>query len=106
MKQPRLKNFGPRVKPIDTRRIKPPEKVVESFYSTSQWKETAAAVRKRDGYKCVRCGEAQGRLYVDHIVERKDGGADYDHGNLETLCASHHTQKTHAEAVKRGQRQY
>lgn len=106
MKQPRLRNFAPRLKPIDTRRLKPPEKVVESFYGTAEWKATAAAVRKRDGYKCVKCGEREGRLYVDHIVERKDGGSDFDHENLQTLCSSHHTEKTHAEAVKRGAKQW
>lgn len=106
MKTPRLKNYGPRLKPIDTRRLKPPEKVVESFYGTAEWKATAAAVRKRDGYKCVKCGERKVRLYVDHRVERSDGGSDFDHDNLETLCAVCHGLKSAAERVKRGAREY
>ena len=106
MKRPPLKTIGFKLKPTDTRRLKPPEKVVESFYSTSQWKETAAAVRRRDGYKCVKCGASDGWLPVDHIVERKDGGSDYDPSNLQTVCNSCHKKKTNAEAVKRGQRQY
>ena len=106
MKQPRLKTLGPRLKPIDTRTVRPPPKVVESFYSSTEWKSARAAVLKRDHYKCVKCGRRDGRLFVDHIIERKDGGADFDETNLETLCGSHHTEKTHAEAVKRGAKQW
>lgn len=106
MKQPRLKTLGPRLKPIDTRTVRPPPKVVESFYSSAEWKAVRAVVLKRDGYKCVKCGERQGRLYVDHIVERKDGGSDFDHGNLETLCAACHGVKGAAERVKRGAREF
>ena len=98
--------MAPRLRPIDTRTVKPPEKVVESFYSSAEWKATAAAVRKRDGYKCVKCGEREGRLYVDHIVERKDGGLDYDQTNLQTVCSSCHGVKSAAERVKRGARKY
>lgn len=106
MKRPPLKTIGFKLKPIDTRRVKPPEKVVESFYSTSQWKETAAAIRRRDGYKCVKCGSSDGWLPVDHIVERKDGGSDYDHSNLQTLCNSCHKKKTNEAARQRSVRQY
>ncbi len=106
MKQPRLKTLGPRLKPIDTRKVRPPPKVVESFYSSAEWKATAGGIRKRDGYKCVKCGERQGRLYVDHIVERKDGGPDFEETNLQTVCASCHGIKGAAERVKRGEREY
>jgi 5-methylcytosine-specific restriction endonuclease McrA len=105
-KPPRLKTLGPRLKPIDTRTVRPPAKVVESFYSSAEWKTTARAIRERDGYKCVKCGSRDGRLYVDHRVERKDGGQDYDHDNLETLCALCHGAKTTAERVKRGAWEY
>ena len=105
MKPPRLKTLGPRLKPIDTRTVRPPPKVVESFYSSSEWKATAAAIKKRDGYKCVKCG-SRDRLIVDHIIERKDGGADYDHANLQSVCWPCHGKKTAAEAVKRGAREY
>lgn len=106
MKQPRLKTLGPRLKTFDTRSVRPPEKVVESFYASAEWKEISRAIRERDRYKCVKCGNKDGRLYVDHIIERKDGGADFDHENLETLCAPCHGLKTTGERVKRGARQY
>lgn len=106
MKPPRLKTLGPRLKPLDTRTVRPPPKVVESFYSSAEWKEVRAKVLERDGYRCVKCGRRDGRLFVDHIIERKDGGADYDLDNLQTLDGPCHTTKTHAEAVKRGAREY
>lgn len=108
MKPPRLKTLGPRLKPIDTRTVRPPPKVVESFYSSAEWKAVRAKVLERDGYKCVKCGvhASHERLTVDHIVERKDGGSDYDHENLQSVCWPCHGKKTAAEAVKRGAREY
>lgn len=105
MKVTRLRTLPPRLKALDTRTVRPPPKVVESFYSSAEWKICAAAIRRRDGYQCVKCGSREGRLYVDHIVERKDGGADYDPANLECLCAPCHGKKSTAERVKRGQNQ-
>lgn len=42
---------------------------------------------------CRVCGTTNG-LTVDHITEIADGGALYDHGNLQTLCRQHHREKT------------
>lgn len=113
MKSPRLKTFGPRLRTIDTRKVKPPEKAVEPFYSSREWQEVRALVLKRDNWTCVRpgCGRHGGRfggerMFVDHIVERKDGGADLDPANLEVLCSSCHVAKTHAERVERHGRRY
>ena len=33
-------------------------------------------------------------MFADHIVERKDGGADLDPRNGQCLCGRHHTMKT------------
>nr|WP_237341879.1 HNH endonuclease signature motif containing protein [Williamsia soli] len=40
---------------------------------------------------------------ADHIVNIKAGGSKYDPNNLQSLCRTHHDQKTRSEA-KRGQR--
>jgi 5-methylcytosine-specific restriction enzyme A len=105
MKSPKLRNFNTRLKLFDTKKVRAPEKVVESFYGTAEWKEARNAAFKRDKYTCVipGCGRNESRMFVDHIVERKDGGADYDLRNLQTLCGSHHTEKTLEERRKRGQ---
>jgi 5-methylcytosine-specific restriction protein A len=104
MKSPRLPTFDSRLKLFDTRKLKPPPKVTENFYGSAEWKAARAATLKRDKYTCVvpGCGRREGRMFVDHIKERKDGGADFDLENLQTLCGSHHTSKTIAERVKRG----
>ena len=45
-----------------------------------------AAIFKRDGYRCVKCG-ATTNLTLDHIKPIALGGtSDYD--NLQTLCAT------------------
>lgn len=42
-----------------------------------------------------RCN-AIDRLEVDHIVPRANGGKD-ERNNLQTLCHTHHSQKTYRE---------
>lgn len=52
---------------------------------------------------CVECGSTS-RLEVDHIVAIADGGALYDHANLQTLCHVHHGVKTAQENSARAAR--
>jgi 5-methylcytosine-specific restriction protein A len=60
-----------------------------------------SAVLRKAGWRCEavedgkRCEvKAPARLFADHIVERKDGGAPLDPRNGQCLCGSHHTIKT------------
>lgn len=75
----------------------------DSFYATKSWRECRNAFLKRNPL-CAHCG-TRGRTkpadVADHIVERRDGGADYDHTNLQALCHSCHNTKTGAERRKR-----
>lgn len=59
-----------------------------SAYSRHQW---AAAVKARDGYRCVICGSGD-RVQADHIVGLAQGGTD-TLGNGRTLCHRHHVEK-------------
>lgn len=76
---------------------------------TAEHKAWRKAVLERAGYRCQaiengqRCTKAapDHRLFADHIVERKDGGAKLDPANGRCLCGSHHTQKTLAARLKR-----
>jgi hypothetical protein len=52
------------------------------------WNKKQAAVKRRDRYRCQRCG-AQMPLTVHHIKPREQGGTD-DFRNLVTLCVSCH----------------
>ena len=40
-------------------------------------------------------------MFVDHIVELKDGGAPLERTNAWLLCATHHSLKTVAQRAKR-----
>jgi len=61
------------------------------FYGTQAWKRLRTAVLMRDQYRCTArdCSTPDrgigGRLIVDHVVERRKGGADHP-SNLRTLC--------------------
>ena|SRR5260370_31821246 len=63
----------------------------DPYYGTQAWRRLRAIVLERDGYRCtaLACG-TPGRgigapLIVDHVVERRKGGADHL-SNLRTLC--------------------
>jgi 5-methylcytosine-specific restriction protein A len=43
--------------------------------------------------RCRVCG-SDADLEVDHIIEVADGGALLSHENAQTLCGTHHRQKT------------
>ena len=77
---------------------------LDRFYSSAIWRKTRAAHRAREPL-CRMCAEA-GRIkagdVVDHIVERRDGGSDYDPTNLQTLCHACHGIKTRIEHERRG----
>lgn len=78
--------------------------VAAAHYQTPEHRAWRAAVLKRDGYRCVRCG-ARGagvRLFADHVVEIEDRGAALDVDNGQTLCGAHHNEKTAASRAARG----
>jgi 5-methylcytosine-specific restriction endonuclease McrA len=52
--------------------------------------EVRTAVLKRDGYRCVNCGQTGTELHVHHIIPRSEGGTN-DLGNLVTLCGRCHS---------------
>jgi 5-methylcytosine-specific restriction endonuclease McrA len=51
--------------------------------STTQWRKIRERVLIRDEYTCGYCGMEA--TEVDHIVQRKDGGLDFDE-NLIASC--------------------
>ncbi len=100
----KLKVMRVGLRTMDTRTVKPPPKRADTELLTAdhrQWRET---VLQRAGYRCQwveqgrRCDRAapQHRMFADHIVERRDGGAPLDPQNGQCLCGRHHTLKTTA----------
>lgn len=97
--------FKPRVPTADTRRVKPPPKATDQHYGTAAHKHWAAEVKARAHGQCQdpahRGDRRADRGIADHIVERRDDGADLDLANGMWRCWSCHTLKTNAERAKR-----
>ena len=98
-----MRMLKPALRTMDTRTCKPTPKTVDAELGTRDWKSMRERVIREAGGKCEHpgCGRAEPRMYADHIVERRDGGAVFDRANLQCLCAKHHTLKTNAERAKR-----
>lgn len=90
-----LKTVGARLRPAAQRLAVPP-KVVDPHYQSDEHKAWRAAVIRRAGGRCQApgCGRTGERLFADHIVELKDGGAPFDLSNGQALCGGCHTAKT------------
>src|SRR5437016_3170907 len=100
MKPHPLRAFAAKVRPINTSKFGPSAKITDPFYGSAEWQQLMARIIKQRGRRCEdpehdpatpRVGV---RIYGDHIVERRDGGADLDQRNILLRCASCHTRKT------------
>ena len=66
-------------------------------YGTPAWKAVRLAAKRRDGWKCIKCGSRVG-LEVDHVQPRErrpDLALVLD--NVQTLCRDCHLPKTRGE---------
>ena len=97
----KLGMLKPLLSTIDTRTVRPMPKERDDFYKSPEWMALRDRVRADAKWTCQRPGCGKRGLYVDHIVELRDGGARLDRSNAELLCASCHTTKTNAERAKR-----
>jgi 5-methylcytosine-specific restriction protein A len=73
------------------------EKQTDPFYRTYRWRRFAEHIVNKRGRRCERCGvipPIDKRVFVDHIIELRDGGAPFDEDNVEVLDGSCHTTKT------------
>ena len=98
-----LQALQPRVGLANLQTAALPPKVADPFYSSPEWIALRNRVRHEAGGRCQvsGCGRAERRMFVDHIVELKDGGAPLERANVWLLCPSHHSQKTVAERAGR-----
>jgi len=109
MARPRIKLAPARLAAATSRRLKPPPKTAASISATPAYRAWRAAVIRRAGGRCewveagTRCPKAEpdDRMFADHRVELRDGGAEFDPANGQCLCGSHHTRKTMAERARR-----
>ena len=93
---PRIRCLGPRIAVADTRIARPPAKTADQHYRTADHRAWRAEVIRRAGGRCEapECGRAEPRMFADHRVELRDGGAALDPDNGQCLCGSCHTRKT------------
>ena len=72
--------------------------------STAKWRRIRDSAKKRDEYRCVRCGRAEDdgfKLEVDHVIPWYKGGED-SLDNAETLCKDFcHREKSRQEDAER-----
>lgn len=71
----------------------------KSFYDSALWQATREAKLRRDPL-CQCCafeGVHTPGEHVDHWTPLAQGGHPTAASNLVTMCASHHSRKTHAE---------
>lgn len=101
----RLQGLKPRLGGL-AMKLPPAPKLAEPFYQSKAWRSLVARIKRQRGNRCERpgCGSTE-RVIADHIVERKDGGADLDETNIELLCAAHHNAKTAAARARRAKGQ-
>lgn len=102
-----LRRLQPRISTLNTSVVRTLPRKTESVYSTQMWRDARTQALKRARYTCsaLGCSRNRCRLFVDHIIELRDGGAPYEQSNLQVLCGEHHTLKTNAvRAVRHTQR--
>jgi len=104
-----LKMLRPALTRFDDRRVKAAPKVANTIFETPEYKVWRDKVIRRAGGRCEaiddgrRCYKAlpTHRMFADHRIERRDGGALFDPDNGQCLCGSHHTAKTAAARAAR-----
>lgn len=95
----RLTGMPPRLAPMPPRVAALP-KEAERFYQSAEWRALVRKVKAERGAWCARCGSKH-RVIADHVIERRDGGAELDPANIELLCQACHNRKTAAARLKR-----
>jgi 5-methylcytosine-specific restriction enzyme A len=103
---PRLTTLRPRVS-MASQRLQPRPKTAAPVYSSPEWRGLISNIIRQRGRRCEdpACRSpnhgAGGKVYGDHIIELKDGGALLDPSNIRILCSPCHGRKTNDEKNKR-----
>jgi 5-methylcytosine-specific restriction enzyme A len=91
---------------MDQRTAQEPAKAAESHYSTPEHRAWRTVVIAQSNGRCQVCHRSGARLFADHVVELRDGGAATDPANGQALCGACHTAKTHRARADRQARRY
>ena len=83
---------------LEQRTALPPAKLAGAFYTSPKWRRLMAEIIAERGRRCEdpQCQRTSppSRVFGDHIVELRDGGAPLDKRNVLLRCGSCHTRKT------------
>jgi hypothetical protein len=107
----RLTTLGSRVPPAAARLSRRP-KISDQFYSSPEWRALVGHLIATRGRRCEdpNCATpyrgADQKIYGDHVIELRDGGAPLDAGNVMLRCAPCHGRKTADEARRRMARKW
>jgi 5-methylcytosine-specific restriction enzyme A len=100
-----VRSLAPRIRLLEQRTALPPEKTVDPFYISPDWRALMAEIIAERGRRCEdpQCQRTRppSRVFGDHIVELRDGGAPLDKRNVLLRCGSCHTRKTAEARVAR-----
>lgn len=100
-----MRHARPRVTVGDARSVRVPVKRAEAFYLSAEWRVFRAEVFAERGRRCqdpaCKSPWAPGVRILDHVKERKDGGADFDKANVLIRCAPCNGRKTEAARAAR-----
>jgi len=102
----KVPSIASRIIALDTLSARSPLKTAEPIYTTREYAEWRRIVISRAHGRCQdpSCKHPNRygiRLFADHVIELKDGGAPFDPSNGLARCGSCHTIKTVAERSKR-----
>lgn len=98
--------------PTKAGRVAPTQQKTNPFYQSAEWIALVAEVLLDRGRRCQECGRTHNidktpiRVFLDHIIELRDGGAKLDKNNLKVLCGMCHSRKTMRERAKRAAAHY
>ena len=97
----RIRTASSTINTADHRTVKVAPKRPDDFYNSPAWRRLMAEIITERGRQCQQCGRTNTRMFGDHIIELKDGGAALDKRNVKCLCGSCHTKKTSAARARR-----
>lgn len=75
------------------------ERIMGRFYNTQQWQDIRRIQLNKEPLcrECRQYGRTRAANEVDHITPIAEGGSATDPENLQSLCKTHHSQKTRRE---------
>jgi 5-methylcytosine-specific restriction protein A len=100
----RLQRMGSRLGAAPSR-LRTAPKVADPFYLSTEWRALKQRRRLDPDYyaACRRRKYPNERLILDHVRERRDGGAELDPANTEWLTMSEHQAKTARAKAERAE---